>query len=146
MKVQEMVSAINEWARVFRAAGKPVIFVRFEGPTCRPYDAPDGEEFFEGIEFLPGDTIVDKRHMNSFNDTDLEKVLRDKGCDTAVMAGTVAQYCVISTYYAAFDHDIKAYLAYGALAGTTQKLEDEVEDICKVLTLDRIVRFFEKGE
>ena len=140
------VKDINAFADEFRKAGKPVIFVRFNGPTCRPYEGEDGDKLFKGIRFEEGDMYLDKDHMNSFQETDLEKVLRDRGCDTVVLAGTVAQYCVISTYYAAFEHEIKAYLAQGTCLGTDAKAEESVEYICKVLTLDRIRKFFTEGK
>ena len=145
-KSVSMVRGINEVAAMFREAGRPVIFVRFNGPTCRPYDGPDGDDFLEGLEVCDGDIIVEKNHMNSFLDTDLEERIRSNGCDTAVLSGVVAQYCVMSTYFAAFDHNIKSYLAEGTYAGTTQELEDSVSNICKVLTKERLGRFLTEGK
>ena len=140
------VDGINAFADEFRKAGKPVIFVRFNGPTCRPYEGDDGDDLFEGIRFEDGDIYVDKDHIDSFHDTDLEEIVRSHGCDTVVLAGTVAQFCVISTYYSAFEHNLKTYLAHDLCLGTDAKAEESVEYICKVLTLDRIKRFFSEGE
>ncbi len=137
---------INAFAEAFRSAGKPVIFVRFNGPTCRPYEGDDGDELFEGIVVKDGDVFIDKDHMNSFVDTDLEDTVRSRGCDTIVLAGVVAQYCVISTYFAAFDHNLKSYLAQGTFMGTSPETEASVDCICKVLTLERTKRFLAEGE
>ena len=145
-RLKKAVADINAFADAFRSAGKPVIFVRFEGPTCRPYEGDDGDDLFDGIEFKEGDIYVDKNDMNSFKDTNLEEVVRSRGCDTVVLAGTVAQYCVLSTYMAAFDHKIKSYLAQGTFLGSTPEAEASVDCICKVLTLERIKKFFAEGK
>ncbi|AGI48121.1 isochorismatase family protein Amidases nicotinamidase -like protein [Thermoplasmatales archaeon BRNA1] len=140
------VKDVNEFSAMFRKAGNPVIFVKFKGPTCRPYEGEDGDEFFEGIETREGDIYVEKENMNSFLDTNLEEVIKSNGCDIAVMAGTVAQYCVISTYFAAFDHKITSYLAQGTFLGTTPETEAAVDCICKVLTKERTQKFLDTGE
>ncbi|MBR2254449.1 MAG: cysteine hydrolase [Candidatus Methanomethylophilaceae archaeon] len=142
--LERTVSVINHIADDFRAHGLPVIFVRFPGKTCRGDDPPDGDEFHHGLNVLDSDIIMDKPTMNAFNKTDLEGIVRGNECDTVLISGCVSQYCVISTYYSAFDHDIVSYIAEGSTIGTTEEMEKGLETLAKTLSVERIHRRLEE--
>ncbi len=138
----EHVGNINALSRMFRDAGRPVIFVKYiGGDECRPYEGTDGDEFFPGIETADSDVVVEKHHMNSFRESDLAGAVRSAGCDGVLLAGTVTQYCVLSTYYAAFDDDLSPFLAGGACMSTSEETNRAVEHICKTLGPDDVRRY-----
>lgn len=129
------IRRINEISRMFREAGKPVIFIKYiGGDECHPYEGKDGDEFFEGIEVMDSDIIVEKHHMNSFRDSGLDKVVKDNGCDSVLLAGTVTQYCVLATYFGAFDYDITPYMAQSATMSTKEEYNCAVEAVTKTLS------------
>ena len=129
------VNRINEIARMFREAGRPVIFVKYiGGDECHPYEGEDGDEFFDGVEVLDSDIIYEKHHMNTFRESDFADVIRNLGCDGILLAGTVTQYCVLSTYFGAFDYDITPYMAQSATISTKEEYNNAVEAITKTLS------------
>ena len=133
------VTRMNRLLFMFRQAGAPVIVVRYEGKTrCRPYEGTDGDEYFPGLVILPTDRVVTKHSMNSFRDTELEGVLKSMDVDKILLCGTVTQYCVMSTYYSAMDHDITPYLAHDATISTTQDILKAAEVVCKTLEEDYV--------
>lgn len=134
------VRNINIIADKFRKAGKPVIFVKYIGgdEEHHNYKGADGDDLFDDIEFKEGDLVVEKGHMNSFTDTLLEKTVKDAGSNAILFAGTVTQYCVMSTYFASFDHDLTPYLAHDACVSTRDSANDAAEEVCKTLEMDVI--------
>ncbi|MBQ8179768.1 MAG: isochorismatase family protein [Candidatus Methanomethylophilaceae archaeon] len=140
------VDRINELSRMFRDAGRPVVFVRFMG--CRDhcaYQGDDGDDLVEGVDVREGDLFVPKGNMNSFLDSDLEAVVRGAGCNGILLAGTVSNMCVLATYFGAFDRGLTSYIAEGACMSGRTEVDRAVELICKKLTLED-VRGYLAGE
>ena len=138
------VSRMNRLLYMFRQADTPVIVVQYAGdPVCLPYEGDDGDEYFPGLVIRPTDRLVVKHHMNGFRDTELEDLLRSLDVDMILLCGTVTQYCVMSTYFAAMDRDIVPYLAHNATVSTTAEILEAAETVCKTLEED-VVRGFLK--
>ena len=139
------ISRINEISRMFRESDKPVIFVKYtgEGSLHRVYKGDDGDEFFEGIEVADSDIVMEKHHMNAFRDTDLAELLRSKGCDSILLAGTVTEYCVLSTYFGAYDNDFSPFMASSATISSDDDNNRAVEQITKVLTPNDIRNYLD---
>ena len=142
------IGRINALASDFRDHGRPVVFVRFiGGEECHPYTGEgNGEDFMEGLDVRDTDIIVDKGYMNGYRDTLLAEVLHDRGCDCILLAGTVTQYCVMSTYFASFDHGLSPYLAKGCCISTKEECNEAAWKVCKALTPERVNLYLEKGE
>ncbi len=102
-----------------RALSLPVFHVRHL--STRP-----GATFFlpntEGIEIHPdlhpldGEPVVDKHFPNSFRDTPLDRLLRERGVGDLVLAGMMSQMCVDATTRAAFDLGYGCRVAHDACA------------------------------
>lgn len=127
---------VNILSDMFRKAGRPVIFVKFRGEGHDLYKGTDGDDILESVTVGKDDIFVDKRHMNSFRESDLEKTIRSVGCDAALLCGMVSEYCVTSTYYAAFDHDITPYFAKDACISTNENINDALNQILKTMDID----------
>jgi nicotinamidase-related amidase len=133
------LGTINEAIDLFRRAGRPIIFVKYDGPpNCVYYPYDDGDEFIEGLDTIPGDIVVRKDDMNSFKGTELADAIRGAGCESILLTGLVAQYCVISTYFGAYDFDIVSYVLEGGVISNDRKNVDAVETICKIFTMDDV--------
>ncbi len=136
---EEAVRVINEAAAMFRAAGRPVIFIFYDGECeCSNYEKSDGDEFLHGIITYPTDIIVHKKHMNSFLDTKLEETVKECGGDSILLAGMVTQYCVLGTYFGAFERGLSPYLLKGGIISTNPKINEAAYVICKTFTLDEV--------
>ncbi|MBO4568525.1 MAG: cysteine hydrolase [Candidatus Methanomethylophilaceae archaeon] len=129
---------INEAAEAFRRTGNPVVMVLFDGDSHDPgRENPD--ELVDGLKTSDADIFVHKSYMNSFRDTELEEAVKSRGCTGVVLAGLIAQYCVISTYFAAFDRGLVPYLLEGGVASNIEEKADCVEKICKCVGMDDIL-------
>ncbi len=133
------VEGMNRFISVFRRAGAPIVFMRYVGPSHLTYDGDDGDEWLEGIDFR-SDLVLDKGYMNSFRETCLAEKLSEMGVDSLVIAGMVTQACVMSTYYAAFDHGFLPHLAKGALISTEDRINDAPEVLCGAVDLQSVER------
>ncbi|MDR1405466.1 MAG: cysteine hydrolase [Candidatus Methanoplasma sp.] len=142
-KIRELteshLNTINFAIESFREADRPVIFVKFDGnEECVVYDADDGDEYVQGLSVSPKDIAVRKRYMNSFKDSRLAEVVRQFGCDCVLIAGLVAQYCVMATYFGAFDHGITPYIMKGGIIGTDEEQEFHCESVVKLFDRDDV--------
>ncbi len=133
------IDIINEATRLFRDAQRPVIFVNYIGNSeCHPYDGEDGDEYFDEIITAETDIIVYKKHMNSFRESELAQVVKATGCDNVLLAGTVTQYCVLATYFSAFDHGLVPYLLQGGCLSNDEAVNQAAELICKTYDLAEV--------
>lgn len=135
---------INVLTEMFRKAGRPVIFVKFVGGADHGlYTGDDKDEFYDEIVTAPTDIIVEKGHMNSFKESNLEKVIKENGCDAMLICGTVTQYCVMATYFAAFDYDLTPYLAKDAVVATLEEMNDAAYKVVKALDREEVSKYLE---
>ena len=82
-----------------RAEAVPVVWVQHSSD-----ELPKGSEQWRYIAELPqGDTepVVHKKYGDSFEDTDLEDVLADRGVGRVVVAGAQTDACILSTLHGA---------------------------------------------
>ena len=73
--------------------------------------------------------------MNSFRNPELAETLDRLGCDHILIAGMVAHYCVLATYFGAFDRGLSPYMLEGGLMATEERNVGMVEKLCKTLSL-----------
>ena len=146
---RQTIGPIQEVARAFRKAGRPVIFTRFvTGPAetllwkwspqiyppvncCRIgfrrhyRDIGAERECLAVIDELaaqPGDHVVDKFGYGAFFRTNLVDLLASEKADTVVIAGTVTQICVEETGRESFHHGFKTVLLADAVSSFDPEL------------------------
>ncbi|MDR2698286.1 MAG: isochorismatase family protein [Candidatus Methanoplasma sp.] len=136
---KDAIEVINKAAAMFRKSGRPVIFIYYDGPChCAVYNKDDGDEYLHGIISDPRDILVHKEHMNSFKDTKLAEAVRECGCDSILLTGMVTQFCVLGTYFGAFEHNLSSYLLIGGTIATEDKYNDAAYVLCKTFTLEDV--------
>ncbi len=134
-----IIETINKAVKMFNDNNRPVIFVHYDGPCeCSVYDKDDGDEYLSGIELDPRIATVHKKHMNSFTGTKLADVVKECGCDSILLCGMVTQFCVIGTYYGAFDYDISSYLLIGGTIATDPMYDEAAHILCKTFDMNEI--------
>jgi nicotinamidase-related amidase len=139
------VKGINEFARVFRENGAPVIFIHFDGASHCDYGGDDGDECLEGIESSEDDIVIHKSNMSCFKDTDLEATLEGLGVDCAVYAGMLTEFCVVTTYFGSLERGVFPYMGRGALIPYNSKGNEAAEILCNTVEVPTVERFL-KGE
>lgn len=133
--MEERLGLMREAVSIFRNAGAPIIFTYHVCPSLGLEPGGDGFELCPGLVAEGADGKVVKERMNAFNRTELEQMVRNRGCDTVVLMGLSATSCVLATYYGAYDKDLSPYLVRGAVAGSTEESVQMVEKICDTLSL-----------
>ena len=86
-----------------RAARVPIVFVQHTGKEGSPF-APDnpGRTIHPRVAPRAGETIVEKRHPDSFQDSSMESLLREQGIDELVICGFASEACVDTTVRSAY--------------------------------------------
>lgn len=133
------IDTINEATALFHKYDRPVIFVHYDGPCdCSPYLDDGGDDYLQGTTSDERDIIVHKQHMNSFRDTKLAEIVKGCGCDCVLLTGMVTQYCVMGTYFGAFDHDLCPYLLEGGTISTESHIDKCSYEVCKTFTMEDV--------
>ncbi|HXQ52220.1 MAG TPA: isochorismatase family cysteine hydrolase [Stellaceae bacterium] len=141
----EVVPNINRLARAVRAAGATVVWVKavFEEETLESWSVAyemagaegtrrrraaltrgsKGWEVWAGLEVKPEDLEVEKKRFSAFIEgaSNLEAVLRARGIDTVLVAGTVTNVCCESTARDAMMRNFKAIMVTDANAAFTDE-------------------------
>jgi len=127
------MEGINYFIALFRAKGFPVIRVYHTDPNSGP--KPDSEAFAfpKTVAILPDDPMIVKNHPSAFKKTELDKLLKAKGCNTLFLCGLSAVGCVLATYHGAQDLDYEAFMLKDALISHDAALTKAVQEICKTI-------------
>ncbi len=127
------MEAINYYIGLFRANGLPVIRVYHTDPKTGP--KPDSEpfEFPKTVTILPDDAKIIKNYPSAFKKTELDKLLKGKGCNTLFLCGLSAVGCVLATYHGAMDLDYEVFMLKDALISHDAALTKAVQEICKTI-------------
>ncbi|WP_223066080.1 cysteine hydrolase family protein [Paenibacillus caui] len=104
-KKEELAANINELIAAARAYQVPVIFIQHT-----EYDY-QGDEFYvdspswhlyHGLSRSDEDTVVRKTTWDSFHETELSDVLKEKSIEQLIFAGAQTEFCLDTTIRAAY--------------------------------------------
>jgi nicotinamidase-related amidase len=62
-----------------------------------------GSDLVDEVQPLAGEPVIDKAGFSSFHQTQLDKILRERGIETLLLTGVTTQCCVASTLRSAVD-------------------------------------------
>lgn len=136
--IAKRIATINRAILIFRRAGAPIIFTYHLYPEGGIAPGAKGFELIPELDVKDEDIKVVKKHQNAFYKSELGKAIREKGCDTIIIAGLSALNCVLSTYLAAYDEGFIPYLVRGGVAGPDEESVQIAEKICDTLSLQAI--------
>lgn len=98
-----------------RESATPLIFVQHDGGAGDPLEKPgEGWKVHSGTGYHESDIVVEKRHCDAFQDTELKDRLADMAVSTVVLAGMMTEYCVDTTCRRAFSLGYDVVLASDA--------------------------------
>ncbi len=120
---------VNATVDLFHAKGYPVIRVYHTDPARGPAPGTEPFEYPAEIRVRPEDPMVVKNHASAFVGTDLEKILRDNGCDTVFVTGLSAVGCALATYFDADGRDFRTFMVKDSLLSHRADLTRAVEDM-----------------
>ncbi len=141
----EIVPNINRLARAVRAAGGQVVWVQavYEEETLKSWSVTyemagadgtrrraaalargsKGYELWPGLEALPQDLHIEKKRFSAFIEgaSNLEAVLRARGIEWLLVAGTVTNVCCESTARDAMMRNFRVIMVTDANAAFTDE-------------------------
>jgi nicotinamidase-related amidase len=136
---------INEAIKLFRKNNLPIIWI------CDDEKGGliNGTKDFEIIDILDkneNDKIISKKYRNGFNKTVLLEYINMYSIDTLIITGFSAEYCVLSTYRAAEDYDLRPIMLKNALACYENKGENVkfVENISETISIKELEKMLDK--
>lgn len=118
---------INYYISLFRSHGYPVILVYHHGKEFGVNPGTDIFEFPESVLIKPDDPRIIKTYADGFNKTDLDKVLKERGCNTLFLTGLSAVGCVLATSIGAMNHDYRAFLVKDAIMSHNSEYTENIE-------------------
>jgi len=127
------MEVINFYIELFRKNGFPIIRVYHTDPQYGPKPGSEAFEFPASVAIKPDDPKIVKNYASAFKKTDLDKLLREKGCNTLFLCGLSAVGCVLATYHGALDLDYDAYMLKDALISHDADLTKAVQEICRTV-------------
>jgi len=123
------IDMINGAIWLFNNQKLPIIYVYHEDKNNGPLADAGEFQFIDKIA-VPGDaTKVIKHYGNAFNKTELDKKLKELGCNTLFLCGLSATGCVMATYVGAGDLDYNVFTIKDALMSQDQQKTKMMEDI-----------------
>ena len=131
--------------QLFREKGFPIILVY---NTSLEYGPKPGTEEFEFPSTVPiqsDDPKVVKNFPSAFKKTDLDKILRDRGCNTVFLCGLSAVGCVLATYYGAMDLDYGTFMVKDALLSHNAEFTNSIEDITDAVGYEAVKAMLENA-
>jgi nicotinamidase-related amidase len=129
---------INWAIGLFRQYNCPVIRVYHTAPEWGPKPDTEPFEYPSSINIKPDDPKVIKNYPSAFKKTELEKLLREKGCNTLYLCGLSAVGCVLATYHSAMDLDFNVFMIKDALISHNSEYTDFVEEITETVSLNTV--------
>lgn len=122
MPLPDMDAAAENAAKLLAAArsnGTLVVHVRhIAAPETIPFFLPDtpGSETHASVAPQPGETVVQKHAINSFQNTNLESVLKEAQISDVTVCGAMSHVCIDGTVRAASDMGYAVTVAEDACA------------------------------
>ncbi len=130
------VAVINEAIALFREAGWPLIF--FQHTSERKPAGSQPWRITELVDCRPIDPRMNKTTENAFWNTGLDSLLRSQRIGQVVVAGFVAERCVLSTQRGAAERGYDAAVLEGGIAGPDDRYTRFVLEITPRVSLDTL--------
>ena len=125
---------ITYYIELFRNNGFPIIRVYHTDPQNGPKPDSEAFEFPKSVPVKADDPRIIKNYPNAFTKTNLDSVLKEKGCNTLFLCGLSAVGCVLATYIGAEDHDYKVLMLKDALISHNTALTKAVQEFCETIS------------
>jgi nicotinamidase-related amidase len=137
---------INAYIDLFRNHNCPVIRIYHYNKENGPKQDTEQFEFPTSVQIKSDDPKIIKTYPDGFNKTDLDKVIREKGCNTLFLCGLSAVGCVLATWIGAQNHDYKAFLIKDAIMSHNSDFTSNVEVMFDAVGYDVVNLILESAE
>lgn len=137
---------INTLIDLFRSNGHPIIRIYHISQINSQYKDSVQYQFPASVPIRPEDPKIVKTYGDGFNKTDLDRVLRERGCNTLFLCGLSATGCVLATRIGALNHDYNAFLVKDAIMSHDSDYTNNIEDIFNAVGYKMVQLIAESSE
>lgn len=138
-----VMRVINGAVWFFREQNLPIIRVYHSDLRWGPEEGSEGFEYPKSVIIQNSDPKIHKHYPSAFTKTDLDKILKEKGCNTLFLCGLSATACVLATYYGGIDHDYKTYLIREGIMSHNPNYTNVIKDICESVGFETMMFMLE---
>jgi len=132
--LKSAIEYINEAIDIFRKKNLPIVVIQHKNEKENLVPGNPGFDVPGNVKLQPQDLHIVKTYGNSFTKTGLKEKLREFGVDTVIITGFCAEFCVLSTYRGALDHDFTPIILKGSLASDNPERIRFVEEISETIS------------
>ena len=137
---------INSYIDYFRGLGFPIIRVYHTDPQWGPHPDSAGFKFPATVHIKSDDAMIIKNYPDAFKKTTLEKLLREKNCNTLFLCGLSSVGCVLATYFGAKNADFNVFMVRNAVMSHNSTFTDNIQEILNALDFDAIDLMLKNAE
>lgn len=143
---ESALANINNFITLFRSHGYPVIRIFHRSDEYGVKPGTQEFEFPASVLSEPFDPKIIKTYPDAFNKTDLDKVIKEQGCNTLFLCGLSAVGCVLATWIGAYNHDYDAFLVKDAIMSHNSQYTDNVEVMFDAVGFEVVKLILESSE
>jgi nicotinamidase-related amidase len=129
---------INLLIDLFRKNDFPVIRIYHNNSENGLSTNTEEFEYPASISIYPADTQIIKTYSDSFNKTNLNEILKEKGCNTLFLCGLSAVGCVLATKFGAQNNDYKSFIVKDAIMSHNSDYTKNVEAMFDAVSYDAV--------
>lgn len=134
---------INGAIWFFRENNLPIIRVYHSDLNWGPKEGTETFEFPKSVIIQESDSKIHKHYPSAFTKTDLDKVLKEKSCNTLFLCGLSATGCVLATYFGGMDHEYKTILIKDGIMSHNSNYTNVIKDICESVSFETMMYMLE---
>jgi len=127
---------INYMIDLFRTGGYPIITIYHQDLNQGPEPGTEGFKFPDTIKILTTDPVVIKHRASGFKETDLDKILKEKGINTLFITGLSAVGCALATYIEAGDLGYNTFFVKYSLLSHDHDYTKKIEEMFGAVNYD----------
>jgi nicotinamidase-related amidase len=139
------LTRINMYINLFRKHDLPIIRIYHFSKQHGLTQGTEDFEFPKSIPIKSEDPMVIKTYPDGFNKTDLDKMLKERDCNTLFICGLSATGCALATWLGAFNHDYKAFLVKDAIMSPNKDYTTNIEIMFDAVGYDMIQLILESS-
>lgn len=140
------LTRINMYIDLFRQHDFPIIRIYHFSKRHGLIQGTEDFEFPKSITIKSEDPMVIKTYSDGFNKTDLDRVLKEKGCNTLFICGVSAVGCALATWLGAFNYDYKAFLIKDAIMSPNKDYTTNIEIMFDAVGYDMMQLILENAD
>lgn len=125
----------------FRQNNLPIIRVYHSDLNWGPEEGTEPFEYPKSVIIQDTELKVIKHYPSAFVKTDLDKILKENGCNTIFICGLSATGCVIATYFGGVERGYQTLLIKDGVMSHDPHYTQVVTDICSSVNFESLMFF-----